>query len=76
MFQVRNVVELFLQKKQRILILYAGILKEEFLENSAVAPANIRLQNLMLYLQKNCFLYNVKSRYVKPEKGREKEVYK
>ena len=76
MFQVRNVVELFLQKNQRILILYAGILKNEFLENSPVAPANIRLQNLMLYLQKNCFLYNVKSRYVKPEKGREKEVYK
>uniref|UniRef100_A0A7M5WQ35 ribonuclease P n=2 Tax=Clytia hemisphaerica TaxID=252671 RepID=A0A7M5WQ35_9CNID len=57
--QVRDVADEF--KDQKCLILCAGILKEKLLTQNPVPNANVRLKNLLLYLQKNHHIFFVGS---------------
>ncbi|XP_057314630.1 uncharacterized protein LOC130655836 isoform X2 [Hydractinia symbiolongicarpus] len=62
--QVHDIVKHFVAQDMKILILCAGIMKEELLTAQEVPPANKRVQQLMLYLNETCNLFFVGSSVV------------
>jgi len=62
---VHDVVNMFVLQNKRILILCAGLMKEDLLSDNVVVPeARKRMQWLMQYLNKNCKLFFVESSVV------------